>query len=179
MGRLAAWQLAMNMASARITGCGFDCWGEDMFRRFTDNPDWWDKSVAAHSIYFTIVGEHGWPGAVLFVSIFLIAWRTAGQVAVQAREIESLKWLHSLMRMLQVSLVAYGSGGAFLNLAYFDLPWHIVSLIVIGRAMLEAHVSGAADQASPEPPPAALGRRARRRGAALSPGQRIPGDQEL
>ena len=33
--------------------------------------------------------------------------------------------------MLQVSLIAYASGGAFLGLAYWDLPYHIVSLVIV------------------------------------------------
>ena len=113
--------------------------GADMFRRYSDNPDHWNKKVAAHSIYFTVVGEHGWPGAVLFVAIFFLGWRTASTVAAQTKAIADLKWLHNLMRLLQVSLISYASGGAFLNLAYYDLPWHILSLIVIGRTILEKY----------------------------------------
>jgi hypothetical protein len=33
--------------------------------------------------------------------------------------------------MLQVSLIAYFVGGAFLSLSYFDLPWHLLSFIQI------------------------------------------------
>ena len=33
-----------------------------------------------------------------------------------------------LAKMLKLSMVAYMSGGAFLSLAYFDLPWHIIAM---------------------------------------------------
>lgn len=36
-----------------------------------------------------------------------------------------------LARMLQVSLVAYLSGGAFLSLSYFDLPWHLIAVALL------------------------------------------------
>lgn len=141
MGRIAAWTLAFNVANAEIFGAGFDFWGPEMFRKFSSNPDHWDKTVAAHSIYFTSLGEHGWLGLIGFLLVFWTGWRTASKTARLASDIEQLTWLSDLMRLLQVSLVAYASGGAFLNLAYFDLPWHIISMIVIGRVILEGHVS--------------------------------------
>ena len=39
--------------------------------------------------------------------------------------------------MIQVSLIAYMTGGAFLSLAYFDLPWHLISILVIGRRIVD------------------------------------------
>jgi hypothetical protein len=33
--------------------------------------------------------------------------------------------------MLQVSIIAYLSGGAFLSLSYFDLPWHIIAISLL------------------------------------------------
>ena len=141
MGRIAAWSLAIKVANAELFGAGFDFWGADMFRKFSDNPDHWNKNVAAHSIYFTCLGEHGWPGLFLFFTIFLTGWRTAARTARIASTTEGLQWLCDLMKLLQVSLIAYASGGAFLNLAYFDLPWHILSMIVIGRVILETHLA--------------------------------------
>ena len=49
-----------------------------------------------------------------------------------------------LARMMQISLIAYMSGGAFLSLAYFDLPWHIIAMAVILRqlAMAEHNTKG-------------------------------------
>jgi hypothetical protein len=33
--------------------------------------------------------------------------------------------------MIQVSLVGYGTGGAFLGLAYFDLTYHLMIILVL------------------------------------------------
>jgi hypothetical protein len=35
--------------------------------------------------------------------------------------------------MTQLSLVAYLAGGAFLSLAYFDLPYYLMILVVAAR----------------------------------------------
>jgi hypothetical protein len=38
--------------------------------------------------------------------------------------------------MIQASLVAYGTGGTFLGLAYFDLAYHLVAAIVIAKTIV-------------------------------------------
>ena len=43
--------------------------------------------------------------------------------------------------MCHVSLVGYLVGGAFLSLAYFDLPYNILVLVVASRRWLEERVS--------------------------------------
>ena len=51
-----------------------------------------------------------------------------------------------LSKMLQVSLVAYMSGGIFLNLAHFDLPWHIVAIaLILDRISKQLFVEGQAE----------------------------------
>ncbi len=144
MGRIAAWKLAISVASERLFGAGFDFWGQEAFRTFSSDPTDWGRSVAAHSIYFTMLGEHGWLGLILFFSIFFLGWRMAKAVGRDAALHEDTLWLRDLMSMLQVSLVAYASGGAFLNLGYWDLPWHILAIIQIGRCILNEREAGEA-----------------------------------
>ena len=54
--------------------------------------------------------------------------------------------------MIQVSLVGYGAGGAFLGLAYFDLTYHLMIILV-----LAAKFSGVLDKV-PLAAPRGLGR---------------------
>ena len=35
-----------------------------------------------------------------------------------------------LAKMLQISIVAFLAGGAFLSLAYFDLAWHVMAITI-------------------------------------------------
>jgi hypothetical protein len=43
--------------------------------------------------------------------------------------------------MIQVSLVGYAAGGAFLGMAYFDLPYHLMIIL-----LLTAKFSGLLDK---------------------------------
>ena len=90
-----------------------------------------ETAFVAHSIYFSILGEHGWIGLLLFLLVFIFAWQAAGQLVKQYHESQTDRWISDLASMLQVSLVAYLAGGAFLSLSYFDLPWHVVIIIVL------------------------------------------------
>lgn len=133
-GRLNAWEYAINVANDRIMGAGFDSWSAATFARWAPDPS---DVHAAHSIYFSVLADHGWIGLALFLSILIGAWRLASRISRITDLLPEHRWMADLSRMLQVSLVAYGVGGAFLSMSYFDLPWHIISFLILMRAILE------------------------------------------
>jgi putative inorganic carbon (HCO3(-)) transporter len=133
MGRLNAWQMAINLANDRITGGGFVVDEPVVFARYAPIPN---DLHAAHSIYFQILGEHGWVGLALFVAVGFYAFVAAARVRAQARQQAETLWLHHLAGMTQVAMVGYAVGGAFLSLAYFDLPYNLLVIIVACRAWL-------------------------------------------
>jgi hypothetical protein len=45
-------------------------------------------------------------------------------------------WAKDLGAMIQVSVVAYMSAGAFLGLAYFDYIYHLVAIVVVVHHMV-------------------------------------------
>lgn len=97
----------------------------------------------AHSIYFQMLGEHGFPGLGLYLLLGITAWRQAGRVGRQARTLpEYANWAPLLMRMVQVSLAGFAVGGAFLSLAHFDLSYYIISFAVLVDATLREQQKG-------------------------------------
>jgi probable O-glycosylation ligase (exosortase A-associated) len=141
MGRIAAWKMSLNVANDRPFGGGLFLWKPATYMIYGASSDDWQRNTAAHSIYFSILAEHGWIGLLLFVSIFVATWRTASRLIKRVRGSPELKWVSDLMRMLQVSMIAYAVGGAFLQLAYFDLPWHLVSIVVVTRFIVDKNLS--------------------------------------
>jgi len=121
LGRIYSWKFAFQQAVDRpLTGGGFE-----VFSGRTD----------AHSIYFEILGEHGFIGLALFLSLGIMAWRTGGWVIKNCKDQPELKWLSDLASMLQVCLIGYAVGGAFLGLAYFDLYYHLVAMLAICKVL--------------------------------------------
>src|SRR5450830_212743 len=78
MGRINAWAMAFNLANSRFTGGGFESYTPEIFQKYAPNPP--DLHVA-HSIYFSVLGEHGYVGLILFLLVWWLAFRTAGKFA--------------------------------------------------------------------------------------------------
>lgn len=136
MGRINAWYFAYNLALDRpLVGGGFRAFEPDLFLEYAPVPDDFHD---AHSIYFEILGEHGFVGLALFLSLGILTFRSAGKVITLTKKNADLQWANSLARMLQACLVAYAAGGMFLGLAYWDLYYHFVVLVLL----LREHVDG-------------------------------------
>ena len=76
---------------------------------------------AAHSIYFQILGEQGFPGLVLYLIILLLAFRNCYLIRKMTKKREELRWLYDLATMIQLSLVAFCVGGAALSIPFYDM----------------------------------------------------------
>jgi probable O-glycosylation ligase (exosortase A-associated) len=135
MGRINAWWFAFNLAKDHpLVGGGFNAFQPDLFRIYAPDPDDFHD---AHSIYFEVLAEHGFVGLALFVSLGWLAMRTGNWIVRHTRTDPELSWARDLAAMLQVSLVGFAVGGAFLGLAYFDLPYHLIAMLVLVRRIVE------------------------------------------
>lgn len=134
MGRINAWTVAINIANDRFFAGGAQHWSSKTFQMYAPIPE---DVHDAHSIYFEMLGEQGYVGLLLFLLLYILAFKKAGWIIRKTRNIEDLKWCNFLIRMIQVSLIGYASGGAFLGLAYWDLPYHLVAIIVVVGKIVE------------------------------------------
>ncbi len=126
--RLHAWTMLYRIANDRFFGAGFLPYSVETYARYM--PEW-PTVHAAHSIYFQLLGEHGWVGLTLFLLIWFFTWRRARWIKRMVKGREDFKWAHSLSSMIQVSLIGYLVGGAFLNLGYWDFPYYLLILLVV------------------------------------------------
>lgn len=152
MGRINAWYMAFNLANDRPLGGGFQIYDPYVFRLYAPNPE---KIHAAHSIYFQMLGEHGWLGLFLYLLLGLLTWRTANRVVKDATPHPELRWAKDMATMTQVGLLGFAAGGAFLSLAYFDVPYYLMCLLVALRVVVEKELkqlrAAPAGMAAPAP----------------------------
>jgi probable O-glycosylation ligase (exosortase A-associated) len=139
VGRINAWKMAFNMAKDRPLGGGFDSFHDYTFALYAPDPD---DVHDAHSIYFEVLGEHGFVGLGVFLLLGLMTWRTASWVIRRAHRDRERRWVADLAAMIQVSLVGYATAGAFLGLAYFDYYYTLVGLVVLCKTVLIAGTAG-------------------------------------
>ena len=133
-GRINAWYAAWNIATHYVQGAGFNPATPQVFARFAPDPT---AIHAAHSIYFQVLGNHGFIGLFLFLGIYIATWQSAGWLRNQKNLPIDAAWCRDMGAMCQVALAGYAVGGAFLSLAYFDLPYNIMSMVVLTRVWVE------------------------------------------
>ena len=139
MARLNAWETAFNVAKDRPLGGGFEMGTPSVFARYAPDPS---VPCAAHSIYFQVLGEHGFPGLGLFLLLWLLVWLDTSWIIRRSRDQTELGWASDLARMIQVSLVGFFVGGAFLSLAYYDVPYDLLVAVVLTRLLVEKELTG-------------------------------------
>ena len=150
MSRIHTWKTMWNLAVHRpLVGGGFATDNPTVFALYAPN-DAGDRfggvALVAHSIYFQALGEHGFPGLALYLSLGFFTWRKASRLARQTRDDPEFgNWVPLLMRMVQVSLTGFAVGGAFLSFVHFDLPYYIISYVVL----VDATVRERGQKASP------------------------------
>jgi probable O-glycosylation ligase (exosortase A-associated) len=133
------------MARDRLTGGGFASFLEPSFQMYAPEPG---RVHDSHSIYFQVLGHHGFIGLALFVLLLGLTWLKAGKVARLVRDDPDSLWAAQLGRMVQVSLAAYMVGGAFLGLAYFDYLYHLIGLVVVTYDLVRRNPRPLADAAA-------------------------------
>ena len=134
MGRINAWTVAYEVAKSHPLGVGMTYQYQDFFSLYGPYED---TPRAAHSVYFQILGNHGFIGLGIYLALWLSTYRTAGWLRKNARNIPEARWAADMGAMLQVGLVGFFAGGAFLSLAYFDLPYNMMVLAVLTRRWVE------------------------------------------
>lgn len=133
VGRLDAWRAAWGIAKDYPLGVGFNPNRQELFDRYSGGS----KARAAHSIYFQVLGNHGFIGLFLFLGLFISTYVMAGRLQKTATVNPQAQWCADLGAMCQVSLMGYFVGGAFLSLSYFDLPYNIMVVVVLTRLWMQ------------------------------------------
>jgi probable O-glycosylation ligase (exosortase A-associated) len=127
-GRLNAWNMAFNLANDRpLVGGGFELYTPSTFARYAPNQE---DLHAAHSVYFQMLGEHGYVGLVLFLSLGVASWMTARRIIRKSRDCSDYTREADLARAIQVSLVGFAVAGAFVNIAYWDFLYYEIVILM-------------------------------------------------
>jgi probable O-glycosylation ligase (exosortase A-associated) len=145
MGRLAAWQTALNMTKAHpVFGVGYG-----MFQRnywfFASGAEHEGKRVA-HNAYLQILAECGVPAFCLYTSLIVISMWRLRQIRRRAQRLYHTSWILDYGAMFEGSMVAFIVGSTFLNRAQFDLYYHFVAIIVAFERIATAEMDGASPE---------------------------------
>jgi probable O-glycosylation ligase (exosortase A-associated) len=132
-GRIRAWTMAWRTAvDYPIFGGGFNVFGSWAWAVYAPPGKWHD----VHSVYFEILGEHGFVGLGLFLLLGLMGLNLARRIVRETKNEPRLFWMRDLASMIHVSLIGYAVSGTFLGLAYFDFYYTLLAVLVGLNALL-------------------------------------------
>jgi probable O-glycosylation ligase (exosortase A-associated) len=157
--RMAIWNVAWQMAVHRpLTGAEFmGPYYQDVVSRFVPGA----TQRAVHSIWFEVLGEHGFVTFFVWLGITVSGLVAAHRIIKSAAGKPELAWCVDLAKMSQVSVVAYCVAGSFLSLSY----WEFYFTLLVAVAATHQYVREALGETAP----------GRRRGIALPPRLAIQG----
>jgi putative inorganic carbon (HCO3(-)) transporter len=132
MSRIDNWVFCLRLAKNRpLVGGGFNYNTKETFAKYA--PDFLNKyggkTWDSHSIYFGILAAHGFPGLILFLSVIFASIFSCRKIRRKTADSPDNKWAVNYCHMIEVSFLALLVNGAFVNMEYFDLPYHLAGFV--------------------------------------------------
>jgi probable O-glycosylation ligase (exosortase A-associated) len=111
LGRINAWKFSLNLSLERpLIGGGFECFTPEMFLKYAPDPlDY----HAAHSNYFLVLGEHGYPGLLLFLALMIATLLKLRRLETISAKLPEMQWINVYAVALQSGIIGYAISGAF------------------------------------------------------------------
>jgi len=146
LGRINSWYFAFNFSKDHpVMGGGYGTFNPSLFYSYAPEPE---NFHDAHSIFFEVLAEQGYVGLLIFITIGVLTFKSIRWIVVNTRGSPELDWCRDLALMIFASMVGYVTGGLFVGLAYFDLPYHLIVIIVILRQFVVKHKNSPAQPSS-------------------------------
>jgi putative inorganic carbon (HCO3(-)) transporter len=147
--RLLVWQWTLEFTATHPFGGGFATY----LINHLELPGNSDISAhtefgrAFHSIYFEVLGEHGYPGIVMFLLLAGSTFFMLRRIAKRARPYPELQWVVGLADALQSGLAVFMTCGAFVGVAFQPMFWYFISMsISLNAYMWRVERQGAASE---------------------------------
>jgi probable O-glycosylation ligase (exosortase A-associated) len=146
--RLEVWGFAIRVANDHpIVGGGFRVSYDDgIYLKYVPDARK-GRGRNYHSVYFEILGELGYVGMLIYLSLLFAVWRSGSRTISLTNNRPDLQWANDLARMTQVSLVGFATAGAFQNLAFFDLYFHLIAILFLTQQIVAGQLAGDAPAA--------------------------------
>jgi probable O-glycosylation ligase (exosortase A-associated) len=143
MSRIDNWVFCWNLVQDRpLIGGGFNYNTPVTFDKYAPGfrEKYGNRQWDSHSIYFGIMAAHGFAGLFLFLLMILFCLLTCRSIKKKTAAFEDLRWAGYYAAMIQVSFLGLLVNGAFVNMEYFDLNYHLTALtaclaVIVDRSL--------------------------------------------
>jgi probable O-glycosylation ligase (exosortase A-associated) len=146
------WEFCRRVGLARPFGGGFDLYTPEAYLRYY--PEfairWPGKVWVCHSVWMEFLAEHGILGFILGPGLIVscvLSLRRLSREAARTR-------VGELAPMVAVAFVAFITGGTFLDVAYHELLYQLIAMVIIAKTLWRQGAVSAVegdDRAAPSP----------------------------
>ena len=168
--RVLVWKWTLDFAADHPFGGGFNSFlGNTLV--MPPGPD--GVSViqhgrAFHNIYFAVLGEHGYPGLLLYLAILGLLLFRMQRMAKALRGLPEFAWAYDLARASQLALLVVMACGNFVDLSFLFIIWDVIAVLLCldnhvryalrerearGMGVPAGLLAGKRGQPAPSPPP--------------------------
>lgn len=133
MTRLAVWDWCWNYAVEHPWGGGFNVYQTSRIQIPVGDSGKVEEQTgrAPHSMYFQIISEQGFLGAIIFGVIVFAFFVNGRRVYRRTKDDKNLEWANALSRTLMISGFVYLAGGAFQSVAFQPFFYDLIAAGVI------------------------------------------------
>ncbi len=144
--RIAVWKWTIDYVADNPLGGGFGVYRINSFdvdvKRRTGDADNMNVSEftvkenarAFHNSIFEVLGELGYPGLLLYLSIIMVALKSAWSLKnARTGDAAGDAWHHDLGQMMVISMLVYLAGSMFVGIA-FQPPYYDLLAITIAAS---------------------------------------------
>ncbi|MFT4940006.1 MAG: putative inorganic carbon (HCO3(-)) transporter [Paraglaciecola sp.] len=131
MGRIVVWRWTWDFVKSNPLGGGFGAYRANygQLNQYLDNPDMgFSKAKAFHSVYFEVLGEHGYPGILMYLLLAFLMWRS--NIRIIKSNSSDDNWYAAVGIVLNRCLFVFLVGGAFVGVAFQPLFYQLLVFTV-------------------------------------------------
>lgn len=147
LGRLHFWRVAVLMANNRPFGVGLRNY-EAAYDTYDFSNGAFARGRSVHNSHFQVLAELGFPGAIIWVCLFLLAFGLAFRVRKRSKRPEldaaERRFYFTSANALIVSMVGFLVGGSFVASALNDVTWLTFALVASLDRLASARVAALA-----------------------------------
>lgn len=128
--RLLVWKWTLEFATTHPFGGGFNAYFTNVLNVGVgpDGETLYQRGRAYHNIYMAALGEHGYPGLALYLTILVVSLVSMQRSIRLAKGRPDLVWAADLCRATQIALLVQMACGNFVDISFNILVWDVIAI---------------------------------------------------
>lgn len=127
MGRILVWAWTLDYVKEHPLGGGFLAYKVSSIEEPNGEIR---EGVAFHNMFIEVLGEHGYPGLIIFSLLFYFSIRKLQNIRKSSTQNTDQKYFHEISTAIICCLIVYIVGGQFIGIAFQPFTYYFIGLTI-------------------------------------------------